>query len=134
MSTQGDDRDRDEAACRVCGCTETAACPGGCHWVPDPQMGDLCSACALRAAADEDDCEVCAGGGEECSSCDGSGGDGYGEYCQACGGAGSAVPDHCCFCGSGPYCVSCHRCGAACIGGCRCPVQVQMSDGSVKTL
>lgn len=28
-------------ACRVCGCTETHACPGGCHWVD----ADLCSAC-----------------------------------------------------------------------------------------
>lgn len=34
------------AACWVCGCTEDAACPGGCWWVPDPWMeGDLCSAC-----------------------------------------------------------------------------------------
>ena len=29
-------------ACRICGCTETQACPGGCWWV-EP---DLCSACA----------------------------------------------------------------------------------------
>lgn len=28
-------------ACRVCGCTEAKACPGGCHWI-EP---DLCSAC-----------------------------------------------------------------------------------------
>lgn len=28
-------------ACRVCGCTEDRACPGGCWWV-EP---DLCSAC-----------------------------------------------------------------------------------------
>jgi hypothetical protein len=28
--------------CRVCGCTENRACPGGCFWVED----DLCSACA----------------------------------------------------------------------------------------
>lgn len=34
------------AACRVCGCTEDAACPGGCWWVPDPWMeGELCSSC-----------------------------------------------------------------------------------------
>lgn len=33
--------------CRVCGCTEDRACPGGCCWVPDPRMlGDLCSTCA----------------------------------------------------------------------------------------
>lgn len=28
-------------ACRVCGCTELNACPGGCCWVEE----DLCSAC-----------------------------------------------------------------------------------------
>lgn len=28
--------------CRVCGCTERNACPGGCHWVE----WDLCSECA----------------------------------------------------------------------------------------
>jgi hypothetical protein len=33
------------ARCRVCGCTEDRACPGGCSWVEDPRMGDLCSAC-----------------------------------------------------------------------------------------
>lgn len=33
-------------ACRVCGCTEAQACPGGCCWVPDPEdLGPLCSAC-----------------------------------------------------------------------------------------
>jgi len=29
-------------ACRSCGCTEAADCPGGCWWVGP----DLCSACA----------------------------------------------------------------------------------------
>jgi len=29
-------------ACRVCGCTQERACPGGCYWVE----ADLCSACA----------------------------------------------------------------------------------------
>jgi len=42
--------DVDEAAmgprCRVCGCTNDLACPGGCWWVADPQeLGDLCSSC-----------------------------------------------------------------------------------------
>lgn len=38
--------DPDEAFCRVCGCTEDDPCPGGCSWVPDPEMlGDLCSRC-----------------------------------------------------------------------------------------
>ena len=27
--------------CRVCGCTDDHACPGGCSWVEE----DLCSAC-----------------------------------------------------------------------------------------
>jgi hypothetical protein len=34
--------------CRVCGCTDEQACPGGCHWVEDPEGGDLCSVCAER--------------------------------------------------------------------------------------
>lgn len=41
------------ARCRVCGCTEDKACPGGCVWVPDPELADLCSSCVAddRAAA-----------------------------------------------------------------------------------
>lgn len=31
--------------CRVCGCSDDDACPGGCYWV-EP---DLCSACAGAA-------------------------------------------------------------------------------------
>jgi hypothetical protein len=41
--------------CRVCGCTDDQACPGGCIWVEDPAIdcppdlvgsaGDLCSTC-----------------------------------------------------------------------------------------
>jgi len=30
--------------CRVCGCTNERACPGGCHWVEF----DLCSQCAEK--------------------------------------------------------------------------------------
>lgn len=42
------DTDHDGPACRMCGCTENAACIGGCHWVPDPLLlGDLCSSCQL---------------------------------------------------------------------------------------
>ncbi|RBY82700.1 hypothetical protein [Blastococcus sp. TF02A-26] len=42
--------DVDVAACRVCGCTEDAACPGGCWWVPDPeQLGELCSQCGATS-------------------------------------------------------------------------------------
>ena len=31
----------DERKCRICGCTDDNACPGGCYWVEE----DLCSAC-----------------------------------------------------------------------------------------
>ncbi len=37
--------------CRVCGCTEDHACPGGCAWIeePDPETGlGLCSACYAK--------------------------------------------------------------------------------------
>lgn len=36
-----DDVAETEPACRVCGCTESRACPGGCWWVEE----DLCSTC-----------------------------------------------------------------------------------------
>ena len=35
--------------CRVCGCTDDNACPGGCYWMED----DLCSECAKTAGAQE---------------------------------------------------------------------------------
>lgn len=38
--------DEDEARCSRCGCTQNVACEGGCYWVPNRQMIDLCSACA----------------------------------------------------------------------------------------
>ncbi|MFC6081059.1 hypothetical protein [Sphaerisporangium aureirubrum] len=42
--------DPDVTRCRICGCTENAACEGSCSWVPDPLVkGDLCSACVDRA-------------------------------------------------------------------------------------
>lgn len=34
--------------CRVCGCTDDYACPGGCYWVEE----DLCSKCMDKAKAD----------------------------------------------------------------------------------
>lgn len=41
------DQDADEVArCHRCGCTEEQACEGGCHWVPNLQLIDLCSRCA----------------------------------------------------------------------------------------
>lgn len=48
-----DDDGQDDGVprCRVCGCTDERACPGGCHWGPDPTMaGDLCSRCAPQEA------------------------------------------------------------------------------------
>jgi ParB family chromosome partitioning protein len=41
--------------CRKCGCTEEAACPGGCAWVED----DLCSACAPASGDGEAVCVGC---------------------------------------------------------------------------
>jgi hypothetical protein len=41
----------DVVACRICGCTDEEACPGGCCWVEDPSGGDLCSSCVAHAIA-----------------------------------------------------------------------------------
>ncbi len=39
-------------ACLVCGCTDAAACPGGCRWVdPNPLQVALCSACHTQLPA-----------------------------------------------------------------------------------
>ena len=35
------DDEEDVRRCRVCGCTDDHACPGGCYWVEE----DLCSEC-----------------------------------------------------------------------------------------
>ena len=49
----------DDAHCRICWCTEDAACPGGCSWANDdeqlaigmdPMTGDLCTACLIVPA------------------------------------------------------------------------------------
>lgn len=34
----------DARTCRVCGCSDVRACPGGCTWV----AADLCSACVEK--------------------------------------------------------------------------------------
>lgn len=45
--------DADEASCRVCECTDSEACPGGCWWVDDPELlGDLCSQCLPAVVED----------------------------------------------------------------------------------
>lgn len=36
----------DVARCHRCGCTENTPCAGGCHWVPNAGLIDLCSRCA----------------------------------------------------------------------------------------
>lgn len=36
-------RKKKARACRYCGCTDGAACRGGCRWV----TGDVCSRCAI---------------------------------------------------------------------------------------
>jgi hypothetical protein len=34
--------------CRICRCTDDAACAGGCSWAEDPErLGHLCSSCLL---------------------------------------------------------------------------------------
>jgi len=42
---------QDAATCRVCGCWDGQACPGGCYWV-EP---DLCSECAPKTETPETD-------------------------------------------------------------------------------
>lgn len=37
-------RGEGERRCRICGCTQDNACPGGCWWVEE----DLCSACTEK--------------------------------------------------------------------------------------
>lgn len=37
----------DGTSCRLCGCTEDAACEGGCAWVDAGDMTDVCSRCAF---------------------------------------------------------------------------------------
>ncbi|HZK56686.1 MAG TPA: hypothetical protein VFD17_00120 [Clostridia bacterium] len=39
----------DERKCRVCGCTDNCACPGGCYWVDI----NLCSRCAEKMENEE---------------------------------------------------------------------------------
>lgn len=34
--------------CRICGCTDSATCPGGCYWVNDAHT--LCSSCVALEA------------------------------------------------------------------------------------
>ena len=59
-------------SCRVCGCNDAYACPGGCHWVAE----DLCSACL---DADEECPGTSSGHHRPLYRADGS------SYCVDCG-------------------------------------------------
>ncbi|MFE1925848.1 hypothetical protein ACFW91_25155 [Streptomyces asoensis] len=43
---EDEDDAEDVARCVRCGCTEDAACEGGCVWIPNRMLVDLCSSCA----------------------------------------------------------------------------------------
>lgn len=72
-------------------------------------------------------CDICRDGWEECYCDDDA-------DCYHCGGSGERIPDHCCACGGSPYCNCCTRCGASCVGACTCPIPVQISDGTTRTV
>lgn len=80
------------------------------------------------------ECDICADGEEECTSCDGNGEDDGGYDCGTCYGSGYAIPDHCCDCGGSPYCQCCRSCGSPNAGTCNCPITVQRSDGTTRTI
>ncbi|MGI5162741.1 hypothetical protein ACQEU3_47045 [Spirillospora sp. CA-253888] len=82
--------------------------------------------------AEIEPCHICADGPEECTDCHGDGTDGGGYTCTTCNGSGQATPEHCCDCGSSPYCTRCHTCGHPCAGNCRCPIPVRSYDGEIK--
>lgn len=46
MSARNDQPRDDGPRCVVCGCTDERACPGGCWWVDNGSLADVCSACA----------------------------------------------------------------------------------------
>lgn len=55
-----------DRTCRICGCTETRACPGRCCWVAE----DLCSSCAMPgAAAAAEACRRCGRSGAHVLAC-----------------------------------------------------------------
>ncbi|MFI6819229.1 hypothetical protein ACIBG7_43060 [Nonomuraea sp. NPDC050328] len=41
-----------EPSCALCGCTENAACEGGCAWHPNPLKVDVCTGCVETLLAD----------------------------------------------------------------------------------
>lgn len=82
----------------------------------------------------EEHCYICDGRGEDCMACERGGNDDLDGRCYTCGGAGWFIPEHCCACGGSPYCNCCSKCGASCVSECKCPIPVQLSDGSVMTV
>ena len=110
-----------------------ARCGGDCPMTSCPECGGCentgaqpCPACQPQAVDREMiPCDICAY--PESCDCDDPG------ECSRCYGSGEYVPEHCCLCGGSPYCTCCSNCGK-CIGGCGCPVDVEMSDGSTRTL
>jgi hypothetical protein len=119
-----------EERCRACGHlyggkasdedlqAHLAACPGPCPECGETRHGGKCR--------EPFECDICAEEVECC--CDEDRG------CMSCGGSGYRTPEHCCSCGNGPYCQCCKRCGASCMGSCRCPVEVRGFDGEVITI
>lgn len=53
------------------------------------------------------------------------------EDCWHCGGTGYRVREHCCACGSGPYCVCCRTCAAECVAECTCPIPTERDGKTV---
>lgn len=45
----------EEEVCRVCGCSDTKACPDGCMWA-EP---GLCSSCVAKKAEGDEPCTIC---------------------------------------------------------------------------
>lgn len=90
-------------------------CPGPC-----PDCGGMRH---QGECGEPDECDICADHEEECGC--------WGEdrHCSGCNGSGYRIPEHCCSCGGGPYCQCCKRCGATCMGSCRCPIEVRGFDG-----
>jgi hypothetical protein len=46
-------------ACRICGCTQFNACPGGCGWVHRSGELPLCTVCANFAEQLQEYVEMC---------------------------------------------------------------------------
>jgi NTP pyrophosphatase (non-canonical NTP hydrolase) len=108
-----------ERKCRICGCTQNHACPGGCYWVED----DLCSQCAVCELCDHNGkdydiykCETC--GKLVCEDCGESLNDGDSFFCKEClskmkkrdcSKCRNQNSDNCPFNGEYSYCYDCEE-------------------------